>query len=808
MSRKSRLISSLLTGFTVAFYFALVLPVQTYLANADSFNYTLGALLGDLCLPLVLTFAVATLALFFLSRWIGQFLHILLLALVVAAFAESGPLSIGLPELNGDFSGYKSLTRAIWDWSILLGIVLIPLCCYRWLRGSTTWIALALTVYLSATLFDVKVKSQRPEGMEDFIVPRLVPRTDVVRSAEFSPKRNVIMLILDSISVDACVDVFAADPDLASHFTGFVNYTNNVGMMAPTHMAIPGLFTGKYCESFADMSHYGQSHWMKDSFLKSYLDQNIPVYVNIALSKDGYTNRLKPMNPVDLPMEATSPLKDKMYGMYPMNLIQLSKFRLSPYFLKEPYVAGLSFQTNKAVKAHADNLDLQQIGNDKFFWQDFANKVVNTGHDMTLHVHHTLGGHAPTKYTREGGPAKSGDVSYEGHVEQCVFVFRQVAKLFDAWKANGVYDASTIFLLADHSTMYVRPGRDYKRMPREAFPFLMIKTRKSAGALRQVGVPTSHAHIAGIVLALAEQDLSEREILRRLQSGVRRYLLYWKERFTEYTQNEKGSVAFRAIGESDCRTMGTETVCLNREYSFITHKGAFFAGYGLNGGARGEWDGTGGTNMLFTFKVPEKNHEYDFHFWIAPRYLQSDQAIKVSAPGMIRAAKTEVSLSGVKSDGEGFVRVRFEKISEDKGEFAVQRMIVCEHVEEPKGQEKVLWSNDVEVATSKNNWNFKKIPIALSAGGTYRFSADQLDVTSGTGKMISVVLYNFKTDRGESSKTFRIDLSNSYGLWDWQFQVPNVSGDYRCLIYAGENGKTAGMGIRAKNVKITELRSK
>lgn len=805
MSKKSRLISSLLTGFTVAFYFALVLPVQSYLANADSFNYTLGALLGDLCLPLVLTFVVASLALFFLSRWVGQFLHILLLALVVAAFVESGPLSIGLPELNGDFSGYKSLTRAIWDWSILLGIVLIPLCCYRWLRGSATWIALVLTVYLGATLFDVRVKSQRPEGMEDFIVPRLVPRTDVVRSAEFSPKRNVIMLILDSISVDACVDAFAADPDLASHFTGFVNYTNNVGMTWPTHMAIPGIFTGKYCESLEDLSKYGQSMWMKDSFIKPYLDRNIPVYVNVALSRDGYTNRLKPTEDV-LALKKCSPTEDRMLGLYPMTLPEFMQFRALPYFAKEAYVSGLSFPTNSST---GQALDANRLFDDAYLWQALAKKPVNPGLEMTLHVHHVKGSHLPIRHKRDGRPAKQGDVSYGGYVDESLYAFRQVAQLLDAWKTNGVYDASTIIIAADHG-IELKPGRARNDIPSFLFPFLMVKTKNSSGPIACSNMATSHCNLSHVVTSMASEDAPRSVIDLKLHSASRRGVnLSDKKRV--WTLDEQGDVQMDALDFGDIHLTPVE---LDKVNSFRANTDEMFLNYHVKGGKRAMTDGTVGLDMMFTFKVPKINQTYDLRFWIMPISLKTAGKIVISSGGSKTCAAYDQTLwylhtlllKGVKASADGLVEIRVK--NEPKNDqpciLGVWAVKISEH---DQGNREFVGTGldigDVEIAANSNEVKCKTLVDKLCAGKTYGLQIEQGSVVGGNPHFVSVRILD-RNDKVVDFSCFEVE-NNELNKCRWCFTIPREVVDPRCVVYAGEAMSNKGIGLKLKNVRLIEL---
>lgn len=802
---KKRLITSLAVGFAVAFYFALVLPVQTYLGNADCFNYTLTALLKELSVYFGALFASVSLALLIVSfvTWKRPFffLHLALLALTLAFMLETGPLSIGLPELNGDFSGYKSMSRAIWDYSALLAVILIPLACYRWLRGSLTWIALAIAFYSAATLFDVKVKSQRPEGMEDFIVPRLVPRTEVVRSAEFSPKRNVIMLILDSISVDACVDAFAADPDLAAHFTGFVNYTNNVGMAWPTHMAMPGIFTGKYCESLDELAKYGQSMWMKDSFLKPYLDRNIPVYVNVALTRDGYTNRLKPQGDNSM-VAAHRPTEEQMLGMYPMTLPELMGFRSVPYFAKESYVSGLAFPTNSAS---VGVLDPNRLFHDDYLWKELATKPVNPAHDMTLHVHHVMGGHPPTKFTRDGKPAKPGDTSYAGHVEQCVYVFRQVAKLFDVWRTNGVYDASSIIVIADHSNMYQRPGCSHFGIPGPAFPFLMVKSQFSNSTHSCVGEPTSHQALCRLLQSLVVKDLKANEITAELQTEKRRcFSLSETERkdWIVAANHEVSNIKTAYTNKTD--TVAFETLELDRNYSFRVSDGLFM-GYGLKGGRRADWDGTSGTNMVFTFKMPEKNQQYDFDIKLSNRLLDI-QSIRVSAGNISEIVNTKAMLRGIVSDDDAKVQLAFEKLY-GEGRFSVQGIVASKHRKVSRKDGACLSIGDVDIPLNKKavNYNYKDLAGRLEPGSSYRLTIDRVEILSGQPKFQSVVLYDFMQNGSVASKRFNIDISNRFNLWDWEFTVPSKDGKYHCIVYAGDVGKTAGNGLKLKGVKFIQL---
>ena len=202
----------------------IVLPVQTYMANASLFVFTPGRLALELAILLV----VLTAALWFLlataGRFLGGTLQSFLVAALVCVYLESGILSAGLPVINGGFLPALAVRgRMIFDLAIWSVVLVGFLAAARWMRTWLHWIALSVLVLALASLFDVQ-REQAPSS-EEIAASGLSSgfewQRDIIENFRYSPKRNVLVFILDSMPGNMSYDFVTSDPELAKAFAGF-----------------------------------------------------------------------------------------------------------------------------------------------------------------------------------------------------------------------------------------------------------------------------------------------------------------------------------------------------------------------------------------------------------------------------------------------------------------------------------------------------------------------------------------------------------------------------------------------------------
>ena len=500
----NRVLDSVLCAMAVALYFALILPLQSYLANAESFSYGLKPLICECVIVGLILLTLVSVVNYLCSTMVGRVAHLAFLVAIMLAMLESGPLAIGLPELNGEFEGYRSVGRAVLDYSVLAVALVLPWIFYRRIAPYIAWISVAIIVYSFATIFDVKRNEQTE--VEGASPPWLVPRDVVVNSAEFSAEDNVIVLILDATSQFVVQDIFK-DQTLAVRYEGFVNYVNNVGMHWNTSVGIPGLMTGKYYENAIELPRYGKTSYGKDSFAYAYLEKDVPVYVNVGPGRMGCCNRLE-SEKAELVRDDCLVLNRPMFGQFALSIVQLCEFRLLPYNFKEGFLQRF---IKKQIVASDAKVNWNFESN---LYPVLGAKGVSMSLKRTLNVHHTESGHPPIVYDENGKSVVCERAGYAEYRGQCKNAFRCAAELFDIWKTNGVYDASTIIMAADHSASasFNTPGVDLHGADPHAFPFLMVKPKGARSAYSESDMPTSHCRIAEVVRTLLDRPLNRSDI--------------------------------------------------------------------------------------------------------------------------------------------------------------------------------------------------------------------------------------------------------------------------------------------------------
>lgn len=108
---------------------------------------------------------------------------------------------------------------------------------------------------------------------------------------------------------------------------------------------------------------------------------------------------------------------------------------------------------------------------------------------------------------------------------------------------------------------------------------------------------------------------------------------------------------------------------------------------------------------------------------------------------------------------------------------------------------------DVRIGSRAHDYNHEIFEEGLEPGATYYLSAAGVELTSGSTEFLTVALYDKQIKR----VVFRQRLSCK-GVLECTVKVPDDTHGYSILLYAGEMGKTTGVGIVWKNVALTRLK--
>lgn len=532
---KRNIINSFSVAFVTSGFIFVIIPCQTLIAYQEDFQSSVPKLLISVFPIFVMAFFLLTGFLVVCRRIFAYVPHLLLLGFIFYEYLETGILSQGLPPLNGDISSYGVLNRCIWDTAILVVLLAVPVIFYRGLKKYIPWIALSILILASSACFEIKKSTLHP-NKSSMAIPNNVPRHIVIESVRYAPKNNIMIFILDSVSIEVFHDVITRNKDIAKLFSGFVCYLNNLGMHIQTIVGVPGIMTGKYFENSAELPSYAASCFGSDSLIKPYLDSNIPIYINLGLSQNsGYTNAVDYTVNKKVSRDNTSPMKRRIPGMLVWSLGELSLFRQTPYICKRSVLSYI--MENWPLMSFA-----QDVSNDKYLFERLASKQIDPTKKTVLNIHHSFGSHDPFIYTANGERRTHASRTYSAYYEQTCYIAKLLGNLFEKYREMGIYDSATIIVLADHGLHVVKTPK--KNIPPRAFPFLMVKSADCKKTLCLSNLPTSHSKVSQLVKALKDETLSREQIEKILYTEKRFYREGKDDLLADWWMDPAGKVTY------------------------------------------------------------------------------------------------------------------------------------------------------------------------------------------------------------------------------------------------------------------------
>ncbi len=502
-TEKSDIVRSLVAAVAVAAVVSLILPLQAFLGNASLYAFGLPRLVVELSILFAAMSAVLFAVLWASARWLRGALHGLLLGAAFCVYLESGLLSAGLPEINGAYSPELAVaSRGVMDCCVWAALLVGGLAASRWLRTRGHYVALALLVLGAASLFDVRRESASPSGGDvtgTGLSSGFEWQLDVVDNFRFSRERNVLMFILDSMPANVSADLVKSSPDLAGKFSGFVAFTNNVGMHDCTKRGLPGIMTGRYFDPrTTSKAEFPMSMYGADSFLVPYVSAGAEVSFVPDFLPYGYTNaRIERRAQVKgRQKHGWAALLRRSKEVPYLSLFDVTVFRIAPYVAKAPFLF--------AKIRHDPMFGQDESG----FWYEHAmyprlSAAGFTDAKLVLGVFHTRGAHPPLVFDQYGnrlGTVGWGRESLGALVRNPLY---NLGKLMDALREKGVYDKSLIVVAADHGVGIAPHGEGHH--PSES-AILWVKPEGSAKKFAYNDTPTGYANVAAFMrLAVKER---------------------------------------------------------------------------------------------------------------------------------------------------------------------------------------------------------------------------------------------------------------------------------------------------------------
>lgn len=495
-SRRRPLDSWLLLGMLGALLGASLLfvhvPATLWAGNTAEFHWRFGTYLRHGLPALAAVLALVLVVLWLLPRFARRPASSLLAATSLAAWVYAFFLAGRMTVLDGAGAPMDFRTPlGAWELPLLGALCLVAATAIA--RGPRTAVFgllalnLGLVVATAGTIASVRTHRVR--------APLQPERSASV--FRFSPRENVLVLLLDGLQSGVVEDIFRRDPELRSAFDGFRFYRDALGVAPTTFISLPAIHSGIEYEPQGSLHVYFEESIRLRSFMSRFAD---------AGYEAALVNPMEGLCPDGIAVCTTSAQLLRSSGAQlrseSLRLLDLSLFRLAPVWVKARiyddgnwFFAGRFDRSEEISRIFEHNRLLDEMG---------RRLTVREG-PPTLKVVHSLATHTP--FVLNADCRTLGPSSVEQLAPQARCALLAVARLLDALEAAGIYDQTELLLVADHGIGIENAAvptasahdREWARRAGYANPAFLLKRRADRGELRD---DASEVHLPDVAATL------------------------------------------------------------------------------------------------------------------------------------------------------------------------------------------------------------------------------------------------------------------------------------------------------------------
>lgn len=492
--RKEEIKESISVALLISVTLFIFGPLELYYTNIDEFFFGITDIIGwFVLLCAVSAFLLTVLQIIWKNRSVFALINAVLFAIGIGLYMQGTYLNADYGVINGaaiDWSGYKAvglINSCIWI-GILTASVLLSV---KLKKETVTKIHIffcAVIVAIETVTLAVLIVTT-PRQLE------VVAGND--KQFTVGDEENIIILLLDTFDGAVFDDMLEGEygAEIKEEFRDFTYYDNMAGGYPFTTYAVPLILTGEWYDNtvsfndFIEKESYTKSNLYKDLYETGW---SIGLYSHGSLlgsSIADYTRNLHEGK------ETVSSSKGAA-----MTFLQLTAFRYLPHELKR----FTSSENSSFDKFHEESAY-------KFFQDiDFYNKLQSEGltveEGKTFAFYHLKGIHYPY-YMNENIEADTNATEESQALGELHIVESYLAQL----KEKGVYDQSTIVVMADHG---------YKGMGQN--PIFLVKEAGAHHELEVSSAPVSYDDLRGTYSVWTGQDPNGRSSIYDFQEGEER----------------------------------------------------------------------------------------------------------------------------------------------------------------------------------------------------------------------------------------------------------------------------------------------
>lgn len=500
-------------------------PIQLYLMNMSELWFSIGDI-GWVCLLCgAMLFAILSGIGLLLPDGIVDYYIAVLFGISIGLYIQGNFVPTDYGVLDGraiHWDGYwltGILNTVLWVFCIVVPVVLQKVKP----RFTKQMLRAASCIIMAMQLFTVGILLVA----NDFGVKKTTGYVSDQGINTVSSQENVIVFLLDAFDQVYFDDIRSTDPDFLSPLDGFTYFDNATGMYPTTKGSLPYILTGQIYRNEQPYDNYIEEAYRKTGYYDNLISggYDIGIYTSNVFMPS-YAGEYF-MNYVNGKTQVSS------YSGLTKTLYNFVCFRYFPHILKEKFwfYSG-AFDEWKGT---SETSGINVFTEDNF---SFYDKVKNEGLQVVedakcyrfIHLH---GVHPPYSMNEYVEEIADGSVTA---MDAARGSLRIVYEYLDQLKEQGIYDDSTVVVMADHGAGAASPTN----------PLFIVKPRKSTGSLQVSSAPVCQGDLMGTIaedVGLNDEKKYGRSVFE-IQEGEQRerqYLYYqWDDSWSsEYLPRMK-----------------------------------------------------------------------------------------------------------------------------------------------------------------------------------------------------------------------------------------------------------------------------
>ena len=335
------------------------------------------------------------------------------------------------------------------------------------------------------------------------VAPKASGAADPGRVFRFSPRQNVLIILLDALQSDVVSGIFQRDAAVRAAFDGFDFYKDTLGVAPTTFLSLPAIHSGEVFEPGADTARYFADSIEHRSFLTRFAAAGYDAaLINpvLGICPDRVTNCLDASV-----LRHTADARLLREGL---RLLDLSLFRVSPIWLKRRIYGNGAWL---AVRLVDGPFEINRIFEGNAFLTELGQRLVVSDGPPTIKFLHLFSTHPPFVLNDEC-QAVSMEHAPERFPAQARCALLAVSSLFDRMKKAGIYDDTLILVFADHGmglpSGYVeaptQSPADWVELAGAANPTFLLKPRGRRGPMQEANAPVQLTDVGATLCALSQ----------------------------------------------------------------------------------------------------------------------------------------------------------------------------------------------------------------------------------------------------------------------------------------------------------------